>query len=499
MIWVILLLVAAFVFTGLIRYVRKHTAHVLVWRFLSGHSLDGQHRTNAGWFTRADKIMTPTGKAGRWHHMPRIHRAGIRQAATVAIAGIGWGLVTEPAVTLICVLIAVTIGLAAGIALSIRAGRAWHTRQAVISPLASALGPLLGIPDVAAQRAITLSSGYATVTSGPIGSVTLPSAFRADPAQRTSVEHLICSRLPVDIDFSWRTATSNQQLIIRAAPKPPEFVKFADFTDVMEDLEPGQALFGLDRKREPYFGSFSSDDPHWGAAVSSGRGKSTWLCIVAAQRLHSDIRARFTGIDPKMGSFTPLAGIPGVRLANNPRDIANMVDAITEVHTEMMTRLEILDTDPTAEFPEWLLAMDELATFSVMLKSWWNSPGVRSPSDPATPLLWSEVIGPLHWMGRAANVHVISVSQVLYDKTCGGIGLRSSMGLRGLSGFRAREWDMLVGTKPVPKSQKPKGRWVYSVNDGSEPVWVQNLFGSSQEIRDWAIFGRTNIPALSVG
>lgn len=53
------------------------------WRWLSGHTHDKYHHTNATWTRPATKVLHPTGNAVRWHHLPRLYRAGVRTGFTV--------------------------------------------------------------------------------------------------------------------------------------------------------------------------------------------------------------------------------------------------------------------------------------------------------------------------------------------------------------------------------------------------------------------------------
>ena len=53
------------------------------------------------------------------------------------------------------------------------------------------------------------------------------------------------------------------------------------------------------------------------------------------------------------------------------------------------------------------------------------------------------------------------------------------------------QWLMLIGTMPVPKSVKRVGRWIYS--DGDKEIWVQNVYGSPEELREYAMAGRRSV------
>ena len=96
-------------------WVRRHGFWVLLFRFLSGHALDGQHRTNATW-AKASRgprpVLHPTGHAVRWHHMPRLHRAGIRTGTLLAVLlAIGCGLIFARTLTIIVLAVAATAAI----------------------------------------------------------------------------------------------------------------------------------------------------------------------------------------------------------------------------------------------------------------------------------------------------------------------------------------------------------------------------------------------------
>jgi hypothetical protein len=118
----------------------------------------------------------------------------------------------------------------------------------------------------------------------------------------------------------------------------------------------------------------------------------------------------------------------------------------------------------------------------------------RSLKGKGQPTVWRDIAS-IAWMGRAPNVHLIVVAQRLDNKATGGIGLRDSLGFRGLAGYRQNQWRMLMATRPVPRSQKPKGRWIFS--DGETETWVQCLYAKPDEIRDYASAGR-QIPVVVI-
>lgn len=63
------------------------------WYWLSGHTHNGYHHTNATWTRRATKVLHPTGNAYEWHWMPRWQRAAIRTGVTLFVLDVAAGLV----------------------------------------------------------------------------------------------------------------------------------------------------------------------------------------------------------------------------------------------------------------------------------------------------------------------------------------------------------------------------------------------------------------------
>lgn len=470
-------------------------------RYATGQPMTGNRKTDATFFSRAttgEPGYWGRGEPSRWSMAPGWQKAAVRLAPAATVAG--WHADTGATEWSLVVAGGTGAGLAA--ARGIRAVRTAAMRRVTV-PLGLAAAPILDLPDLAARRAVTLRPGYAAAREGEIGSVALPERFRAAPDQRRALEHLILSRLPVDADFSWKTAERPGRVAIMAAPSCPPMVPFADLLDEMGKCKRGQVVIGLDRHESVYRGSFLIDDPHWGFSVGSGRGKSTFLQLTAAQILRQDPAATVTGIDPKMVSLTPLLGIRGVVIANDPREMGEwdrdakrcfggMWGAVDDFRAEMMRRLDMLRDDPTAEFPIALLILDEANQFSAQTATAWRA--VRDPKlDEPAPPPWRSIAS-IHWMGRQVSCHCVMVGQRLDDRATGGIGLRSAIGFVGMAGYRQKEWDLLIGTRPMPRAQKPKGRWIY--DDHDDQTWVQNICASRDPveagviIREYAMAGR---------
>jgi len=463
------------------RRVMRATGRV-AFRFVAGqHLRHGRELTDATFTRPAERGLTPY-RVRRYWHRPGWQRSAIRLAVLAVVVAATTAYVTGDPYVWAGLSTALAGAGSYGAWRTWNRWRDWRHLRTFVRPLSRALAGQLGVSARQAQAGIRIPRTYATVGTGELGRITLPDTFHPD-GQR-ALGSLVKSRMPVDVELAWRLADRPPVLQVNASPKPPAKVMFSDLLAEMDKCLPGDVVIGLDRKREVYRGSFRTEDPHWALSMGSGRGKSSFLQLVIAQLLRQDPDATVTAVDPKMTSLDALIGVPGFTVANDPRDVPAMWAAIESVSNTMTSRMDIAANDPTAEFPMSLLVIDELNQFSAMTSAVWRE--LKEKGDPATAPIWMTLAGIL-WQGRAFNTHVIVVGQRLDERATGGIGLRDSFGLRGLAGFTAQQWAMLVGTPPI-RSQKPRGRIAFW--DGQDVTWVQAAYGDPQQLRDYATAGR---------
>jgi hypothetical protein len=454
----------------------------VLWRWFSGAPLDGKWRTDARFWRRGTKAL---GKRppGRWSYLPGWRKTLARQALVFGAPAAAWSTITHPRATLAGAAGAVVL-VAVILALWVRGFR--HRRR-YVAPLHETLSSALKLPDtMPAREYLRVPVTFATSERTP-ATITLPSSWPPTADNCAQVAELVKAKLGVrddDVDTTWRT-TGRPVLIVRKAPQPPDLVTLAEMTPAMLACRPGEVVIGLDRRREVYRGSFRTDDPHWCASVGSRRGKSTFLQVTAAQLLRQDPRNTVVGVDVKRVSFVPLIGVPGFSLYNDPADIPAMWGAISGVRAEMDLRSATLLEDPTADFGQLTLMLDEINQFAAQSAAYWSE--IKEPKQPNTPPVWRDLAAIL-WQGAQMRVHVVAVGQRFDSAATGGIGLKDSFGLRGLAGFRANQWKFLVGTTPVPRSSRKRGRWIWS--DGEDERWVQQVYGEPDELAAYASVGR---------
>ena len=225
----IIVCIIGYVLARIGRAIRAQWFIVRSWRFLSGQAHHGKPITDAGWFRKGVKPLTPTGHATRFWHLPRWKRAGIRSGGTFAFMGVLAGLLVNPLVT----------GLMVGMAVAgLFALAAWRVRQRVIArrerrtwlyPLHLAAHELAGYP-----RAIRASS-WLSVETSPAGAVTWA---RLDVAGRLAgrssgtkkrLEVMAAAKLGIEnAEPKWRQAGPVPLLTLVHSPPPPGHLRLAD-------------------------------------------------------------------------------------------------------------------------------------------------------------------------------------------------------------------------------------------------------------------------------
>jgi hypothetical protein len=467
-----------------------------VWRFVAGQPLDGHYRTDATFFRRGRK---PLGKVEprRWAYLAGAERLAARLAVLCGLPAVGWQYWTHPTRTAV---VAAFLGLLGALWAVWRVRGAWVRRKlyrAYVKPLHAVLTPLLGLPATTRPADyITVPETHRTKEETPVA-IELPKEFNPSPANKRLVADAAMSKFPAmntdNTDAIFRTV-GKPVLHLKMAPQPPDMVPWIDYREEIASLPPGKTFVGVGARSKPFIHNWNSGElVHVGVSVNTGGGKSYGICGWLAQELRKGATATY--IDPKM-SYLPevLQGVPGYRLANNPRNPYEWWEEIFRLEREMDRRQELMHKDRTLEFPLMFLVLDELSEFADVSAQLWEEIKANPeaygyddiPKKAPNPVWRSLSI--LLRMGREFGVRVVVLTQRLDNKSTGGIGLRDLFGMRALGMFRKNQWMMLVGTTPIPKSVNKVGRWLY--NNGERDVWVQNVYGEAEILRDWAFGDR---------
>jgi hypothetical protein len=467
-----------------------------LWRFVAGQPLDGHYRTDARFLRRGRKALGKI-EPRRWSYLSGGERLAVRVFVLVAPIAVTYEYLTHPTRTKVA---AALLALLVALWGSWRLWGAWQrhaTHRDYVKPLHAVLGPILGLPStVRAGSYIEVPRTYRTREETP-ARVRLPREFNPAAGNKDLVSVAALAKLGLnddntDVIFHLVGAPV---LELKMAPQPPDRVMWDDHLERMGALEPGHIFVGLGARDKPYIRNFNAGEVvHGGFSVQTGRGKSASAMSWIAQVLHSDPRSLATFIDPKQSALpTCLVGVPGYRLANDPDDVLEMWDAVFAFEAEVIRRRRSRIDDPTMEFSLAFLVLDELSEFMDMSRELWQEIredpekyGWEGSLPKSAPIIRS--IARILRMSREYGGRVLVFTQRLDNASTGGIGLRDLFGWRGLAGFRKNQWMMLIGTMPVPKSVKRVGRWIYS--DGDKEVWVQNVYGTPEQLRDYAMAGR---------
>jgi hypothetical protein len=459
---------------------KKHGATTLMWRWISGHSFDGSRRTNATWTRRATSVHTDSGTALHWHHMPRLHRAGIRTGSTLGAAGIVWGLTQAYELTFHVAVAIACVGVVIAMTLGIRTARQSYRNHALITPLAMALAPILGIPELAVMQSLVLTPDYLHARKGKIGSLILPPQFRASPDQRNSVEHLITTRMPVSVNCHWHTKARPMRLDIMRAPEPPVMVKFSDMLSEIRAMDRDKILLGVTGNDDRKVWDMTAEEPMAFVSANTRRGKTRLALLIMAQILNRG--GHVTAIDPKrVGLDEFCEEHPNAIVHANPDDIPGMWETIAKFRAMMNERIKAFQQDRLLTFPRATLVIDEITLASSLFQNYWDS--VRKSGERATPPVWADVAAVV-LTGAQFSCNCLIFGQRVDSRVLA--GLIDSFGLRLMAGYTRQTYQRLCGIMPMPQQSKTRGRFLYYEN-GESPVQVQTILGEINELRDFAL------------
>lgn len=235
----------------------------------------------------------------------------------------------------------------------------------------------------------------------------------------------------------------------------PKLYGYAEAAECMWSLAESEILLGVDGEGSPITADLASDSPHILISAASGAGKSVTARSIATQALVKGYTVVI--LDAKRHSHRWAKSLPGVHYATSMPEIAN---ALVSVAAEMHRRNEVVEEWPgsveTAPvgprilvlFEEMNATMDSLADLDKQL----------SKGDYGT----SAAFGDVMFLGRAAKVHMVAVSQYADAKTLK-TAWRENFGVRILIQHSWEAWNMLVpragraGGAPAAPTQKGRG------------------------------------------
>lgn len=455
------------------------------WRFASGAYLDGQARTDAGWWTPGSSVYTRTGRAGWWAHQPRGHRAGYRLGAVLLLALTVYGWQVAPWLVLALYVAALGAGGFYGVRHLIRTRRRRRFDQTVIRPLYDAIRHRVGVdhyPDAQMNRLLVVPMDYQDNPEMRIV-LALPSSFGSDNKVQAELGRLVQNKLGAELDGHW-SHIGQPYVEWTHKPKPPDKVLPADIMAQIEAAEDDEGVLGLGTRGETISLSLAVETPHLGMAIGTGGGKSSILRGQLAQFLRRG--AEVVICDPGGGSLAEFEGVPGVTIVT---EIPDMWDIYDRVQTEMERRYAERLRNPNAKFRRLIVVQEEGNDFYLQSRLYWKS--IKDKKDPAEPPIY-EKKAQLMVKARKVSINLWDVYQNMEARYVGGTVLgpliRSQYGLKLLARWDVNTWKFLIGTTPVPRSSRHPGRGVAVI--GMEPRQCQFALWTPEEARAFALGDR---------
>jgi hypothetical protein len=462
--------------------IRRHGIGPLLWRWFSGHALDGQHRTNATWTQPASKTLHPTGHAVPWHHRPRLHRAAIRTGTTILAAMAAAGLVAAPAVTLTALAIAAAAAVALALWKTVRAALAFRFRYRWVRPLHRALTPALGVPPASLQ--VTPDRSRVVVA--------LPEGFTGGERDTEEITRAVTAKLAIEApDAHWALHGKNPQVTFTRSEPPPGRVGFDDIRAAVEAAPAHEVVVGTGKKNALVTVSVDSDSPHMGLSMGSGAGKSTVAKNIAAQMAHHG--ALLMILDFKLISHQWARGLPNVAYAGLPAEIhAALMWLQDEISRRNQVALRGADIEGVVQAnvgPRILVVAEELNATQNRLGAYWKT--IREKGDPARSPA-TEALDEVMFIGRQVNVNVLQIGQRLSAKASGSGDARENLGVKILCDPSAATWKMLCPEHVMPPAAGHLGR--VQVVTASAVRETQAAYLTGRQARDFATAGTVAIP-----
>ena len=476
---------------------------VRIWRWLSGNTWHGEPVTDAGWVRRGHRALTKTGHATRWHHLPRLHRAGYRSGGTLSILLMIWGLLTYPLVTaavLGCLMMSVLVLSAV---LSVRMVRERKARRTWLHPLHLAAHDLAGHP-----RAIKAASWITAELDGD-GAVQravleLPPGWPADAKDKDRLVSIASAKLGIEApEPSWRQAGPSPRLTLTQSQPPPSLVTLDDILPELEKCRPDEIVAGTGKQGRIVTASLRNDSPHFGISMGSGGGKSNLAAFILLQEL---IRgAVCLVLDAKWISHPWLIGLPNVAYCRTPAQIHEGLCWLSD-ELDRRNQVALRSVDAHGKIhanvgPRLFVIGEELNLCMPRLKAYWAAN--RDQGDPKdSPAVTG--LGEVAFAGRQVRMHLLLIAQLLTAKATGiqGGEVRENIGVKFLARYSPSAWKMQAPEHPMPPKPTQVGRVQVVTAGGVTETQVPKLFddrperSEAQRMRELVLAGQvTPCPA----
>lgn len=469
----LLIAVSATVATGILllrlgQWYRSTWVIVRGWRWLSGEAHHGRPITDAGWFRRGQKALTPTGHAMRWWHLPRWQRALHRTGGTLLFFAWAWVFLSWPRQAA-----GGTGALLAAMAafgcwrLWVRVTRRKH-QKTWLHPLHLAAHELAGHPRAIAARSwITAElDGGGAVREVRLA---LTQGWPADPKDEQRLVSIAAAKTGIESpEPSWRRAGPAPMVVIRQSEPPPPLVRYGDVADAVGRAGPDELVVGTGKKGSLVKASLATDSPHLAINMGTGGGKSTLAAFLLMQELRRGAIAMV--LDSKWWSHAWLYKdaegeydyLPNVAYLSSP---AQMHAGMMWLGAELDRRNRVARRAVTASGtlranvgPRIIIVAEELNQAMPLVRQYWADQ--RSGDDPKrSPALAG--LGAVAFAGRAVKMHLLLIGQMLTAEVTGSrdSSVKENIGITAMARYGPAGWATAIGRNvPMPPAPSVVGR-----------------------------------------
>lgn len=489
----------------------KHTLPRVLYRAVSGRSLDGVPRTDGGYLRRGTRVLTATGRASRWAKLPGWQRQAVRLGVPAAAYGVHQAYTAAPTYTTAA---SVTLAAVGGVQAARKARQAWRMRRfhsvytaPTVEALSEALGktkvtlhidpslgdlvgrlapdlspaermwrgryakyvePTLRFPQERAWKAWTRAKRAATpLTSrlepwrrprkdyGPSITFSAPDRVWLSDDERSNVAAIVSGKVPVSglTSPAWDAVGKGVTARWTVRKRPPKEVGVDAFKAYTAGLDEWEYWLGLAADNKSTKISLKGDNPHIGISAASGAGKSELAKLFIVQTLQRGGEVFILDIK---GSHAWAYGLPGVTYCRTDKEIHRAWVTLGKL---ALWRNDVAFLDPEVEktFRRVVVIAEELNGLMDALADYWaDTRETTKDRDPAMRGL-RDILR----MGRSAMVNIIAIAQRLSAAASGNGDARENLGSAlCLARFSENTWRMLCRGLPMPRVPSDVGRWI---------------------------------------
>jgi hypothetical protein len=372
----------------------------------------------------------------------------------------------------------------------------------------AAVQPLLGLPAGAYDARSWVSVPAKPGAEDATVRLELPAHFTGEDEVTAAITRVVNRLLPGKWEAAWHYRLTERgpswwrriagivrhetpHVLFRHPPEPPAEVTFAEMREAYRAGPEHLVPIGKTARGEIVRIDVDGDAPHVAYDGSTGAGKSTFLRGVISFLIRHGAEEVII-LDPKRISLSkPFRDVPNVRIV---RDSADWPAAIAEVKARMQARYQYAERQQDEEaaiagFRRLVLVVEEGGSLTDMLRADWKaSKGREDPPEPPAITDLRHIL----FQGRQGKVTVVMVLQQGNARDMGGSAVRAQFAARVLVRYGAASWRMLVGTAPIPRAPKHRGRGYVVIGDEDELVQLTNI--SSDEARQLALEGNPAAP-----